>query len=173
MPTNVIIGNAISLGAAVIMVAIGLIKNKDKILVVQCSQFTLYALANLVLGGFTGVLTNTVSVIRNVICIKWKFTTPMKIFFIILQVALAVMINQDGWYGWLPVIAAVSFTWFMDLDNDVLFKFVIIFGQTLWIFYDLHLMNYVSCAFDILTDITTTIGIILILKGRKEIEERE
>ena len=67
-----VIGNIISFAGAIVMVLIGLIKERKKILSAQIAQFSLMGLGNLVLGGPTGFITNMVSIVRNLICFKWE-----------------------------------------------------------------------------------------------------
>ena len=51
---RIIIGNALSLIGAILMACIGLLKKRKQILTVQCVQFGIMGMANLVLGGITG-----------------------------------------------------------------------------------------------------------------------
>ncbi len=51
----ILIGNIISFAGAIIMVLIGLIKERKKILSAQIAQFALMGLGNLVLGGVTAL----------------------------------------------------------------------------------------------------------------------
>jgi len=162
--TIIIIGNVISLIGASVMVAIGFIKNKDKVILAQCAQFGIMGLGNLVLGGYTAVVSNAVSIVRNLFCLKWKFTTPLKLIFIAIQLILAYLVNQDGIIGWLPVIAGVLFTWFLDTKSDITLKVIIIITEIMWVVFDVYKFNYTSMTFDILTIITNTIGIITIRK---------
>lgn len=169
----IILGNAISLAASVLMVAIGLIKEKKKIVLAQCGQFALYAAANLVLGGIMGMVTNLVSIARNVISLKWKYGTVQKIVFTVIQAGLAAAVNKEGLLGWLPIIAAVSLTWFLDTKDEVVLKLVFLFGQVLWGIYDLNHMNYVGVAFDVFSFVTNIIGIKMVLADRKKAKEKE
>lgn len=161
----VFIGNAISLVGACIMVATGFIKKKEHVLAAQCAQFGIMGIGNLVLGGITGLISNLVSILRNLICLKFKFTIPLKLIFIAIQIGLSAYFNNLGFIGWLPVIAACLFTWFLDVKSDLGLKFVIIAAEILWIIYDITLLNFTSMTFDILTIISSIIGIIRIKKA--------
>ncbi|MCR5676636.1 MAG: YgjV family protein [Agathobacter sp.] len=161
-----VIGNIISFAGAIVMVLIGLIKERKKILSAQIAQFSLMGLGNLVLGGPTGFITNMVSIVRNLICFKWEFTWPLKIGFIVLQTVLAAIFNQNGLIGWFPVIGTAMFTFFMDTDSDITLKVIIILSEVLWCIFDFSVKNFSSLAFDVLTMISTTVGIIMILKER-------
>jgi len=161
----IVIGNAISLVGAGIMTLIGFIKNKNKILAAQCVQFVVFASANFLLGGITGVISNGVSLVRNIFCFKKWMNTPIKLGFIAIQIVLSVFANKLGFIGWLPIIAGCVFTWFIDLENDVLFKIFIIAGQIMWAIYDFYLKNFTACFFDVLCVFTNIIGIVRIKKA--------
>ena len=60
---TILLGNLISLAGAVLMVVIGFIKRKEKVLAVQCVQFSLMGVGNLVLGGVTGALSNLIGLL--------------------------------------------------------------------------------------------------------------
>ena len=165
---NVLIGNIIALLGCTIMVLVGLIKQKKKILAVQCVQFVLQGAANLILGGVSGFVANFVSIFRNIAFFKFKNTVWLKLFFIALQVALSIPSLKNGFINYLPLLSGVIFTWFLDLENEVHLKIVIIIAQVMWLYYDFVHVNYVSVAFDTFTLISTVIGIFLILNDRKK-----
>ena len=163
----ILFGNIISLAESIVMMSIGLIKEKKNILIALCVQFSLYAAANFVLGGIMGAITNLVSLLRNLICLKWEFDLKFKLLFTAIQLGLAAFTNSEGWIGWLPIIAALSLTWFLDVKDEIKLKCVFLFGQILWECYDLHNMNLAGAFFDAASFITTIIGIRMILKERK------
>lgn len=165
---TLLIGNIISFVGCSLMVMIGLIKEKKKILATQCVQFSIQGIANFVLGGYTGFIANIVSIIRNLIFSRFKISVPLKMAFVALQLLLsASSLVGGGFIPWLPIIAVVLYTWYLDLENEVLLKLVMIVCQICWLIYDICIRNYVSTAFDIFTMISTTVGIWLILRDRK------
>lgn len=161
---SIVIGNIISLIGSLIMIAIGLLKKKKQILLAQCAQFSIMGVGQAVLGGFSGVVSNIVSILRNLICLKWAFTLRFKVVFIVIQILLTAAIRPVGIIGWLPAVAACTYTWFLDLKNEKLLKTVMIFGQLLWIVYDFSIQNYTALAFDVFTVISNCIGIIMLKK---------
>ena len=150
------------------MVFVGLIKEKRRILSVQCIQFTLQGASNLILGGHSGFIANVVSILRNLAFARLKNTVWLKLFFVLLQVVLSYKSLTSGFISWLPLFAAVLFTWFLDLKSEVQLKLVIISTQVLWMIYDFVHLNYVAVAFDIFTMISNSIGIYMLLRGRKK-----
>lgn len=153
----VLIGNAIAFLGSIVMIGIGFIKNKNKILLAQCLQCLLMGCGNLVLGGITGFFTNVITIIRNLVSCKIEFTIPWKIFFIVIQVVPAFLINKMGWIGMLPILSACIFTWYMDTKDEILFKLIIIVTMIMWTIYDITLHNYVAFTFDLLTICSNTI----------------
>lgn len=168
----IVVGNIIALIGSVLMVGIGFVKKKSNILIGQCFQFGIMGVANLVLGGITGFVSNAVSIVRNLICYKRAFTLPFKIVFILIQVVLSATMNTMGLIGWLPIAAACLYTWFLDTKSEVVLKLVMIIGLISWAVYDITLKNYVSFLFDVFSIISTIIGIVMVKKGKEKEEKK-
>ena len=164
---HILLGNGIALFGAALMAAIGLIKQRKHILTAQCIQFGIMGVANLILGGISGFVSALVSITRNLICLKWKFTTHIKIGIISIQAVLALGINRSGVIGTLPGLSACICTWVLDTKDEIKLKEVIIIAQVCWLIYDLSILNYVSFAFDIITILANLIGIVTITRQRK------
>lgn len=160
------LGNAIALIGASIMVVSGLIKKKRQIVLVQCIQFTLQGISNLILGGVTGFISGMASVVRNVISLRVEFTLPYKLAFIGLQIVLTYFFNTGGSLGLIPPVSTCLFTWFLDTKSETVLKTVIIITMFMWIVYDWSIQNYVSFAFDIGTVVSNVIGILALRKAR-------
>ena len=169
---NILLGNLVSLVGCIVMVLIGLIKNKERYIVMQTLQFGLNALSHFLLGGYGGSIAALVSVVRNLIIAKWKCTVWLKIGVIILQVILSIPTITENPITWLPVIATVMFTWYVDTENVMWFKWVIIITLAMWIVYDVYHYNYVSIWFSIFTIITNGISMVKIHKERKAEKEQ-
>lgn len=170
----VLLGNFISLLACVVMVLIGFIKNKEKILIAQCGQFVLMGASNFVLGGYGSVIANIISLARNVVFTKFKSTPMLKIFFIVLQLVLSIKTLSLNPISWIPFVAVAVFTWYIDTDDVIKFKAVMMGTVILWTAYDLSFKNYVLAASDVFTFISTGISIYQIKKAaKKEIPEEK
>ena len=162
-----LIGNAISMIGCLIMVGIGFLKKKTHILIAQSVQCLFMGAGNLILGGVSGFICNIVTIVRNLVFIRFKNTTAMKVFFIALQFVLSIGTLSAGWISWLPIIAAGLFTWCMDTRSESRLKIVILCTQVMWLTYDLYYLNYVASAFDVMTMISNCIGLHMILKKSK------
>lgn len=162
-----ILGNALSLVGCAIMVAIGLVKKKEKILLYQCVQYGFMGLGNLALGAVSGTISNLLGIARNLVFAKTKGSWWLKLLFILIQVAM----TAASWNGRaievLPILATVVFVLFLDTKSDVLFKAINIVAMVMWVIYDFCYGNYVAFTFDILTIVSSFMAMFSLLKGRR------
>ena len=149
------------------MVLIGLIKNKNKILLSQCVQFTLMGVSHYLLGGMGGVVATVVSILRNLVFFKFKVSVPLKIFFVFLSVVLSLGTVSLNPVTWLPILATSLFTWVIDSEDIIKFKNVMILTVCMWFVYDAYHLNFVSAAFDAFTVVSTAYSVWSIKKERK------
>lgn len=164
-----LLGNCISFVGCFLMIAIGFIKKKEHILTAQCGQFTIQGIAHLILGAVSGFLSCMISLVRILVFTRVKKVTVWhKLGFLALQAVLTIALGADSIVDWLPMLSVVLYTWYLDTDSAVLFKIVNIVGVAMWVIYDLVFLNYVAFTFDILTVVSTTIGIFMILWGSKK-----
>lgn len=162
-----VLGNLAALIGCVMMVLIGFIRKKERILLAQCLQFGFLGLGNLLLGATAGFISGIVSVTRNLVFYKVKGTVGLKLIFIAAQVILTACFWNGTLIECVPILSAILLTWFLDTKSDVLFKVVIIAVQVLWAIYDWHYINYVAFTADILTMVSNCIGILMIYKSAK------
>ena len=161
---TVVIGNIIALLASLAMVYAGIVKKKKKILYVQSIQIGLFVISNLILNGISGAIINAISFVRNILCYKNKLGLKEKIIITLLSIVLTLYFNNLGLVGLLPLIASVSYIWFMTINDVVKFKILMIFTIVLWCIYDIMIKSYTSCVFDIFTILVTFISILKIKK---------
>ena len=162
---TLILGNMISGIGCLIMVLIGLLRKKSHILIAQSVQCGFMGFGNLILGGTSGFIANMVTILRNLVFVKCRSSTALKLFFIALQVLLSLGSLGGGLVCWLPILAAALFTWFLDLEDPARLKLVILTTQVMWLIYDLHYRNYVATAFDVMTICSNIIGYCMIRKS--------
>lgn len=169
----VILGNVISFIGCILMVGIGFIKQKNTILVGQCIQFGLQGAGHLFLGSIPGMISCGVSILRNLFFSRRKVTVWLKLSFIALQTVLTVATGPQNLIQWLPLVAVVPYTWYLDTENVVLFKLVNIFGCVCWIFHDFYYLNYAAGVFDILAVVSTGISVFQLLREKKQMVEQK
>lgn len=155
---KLMIGNLIALLASILMVCLGFVKSKKQLLFGQCIQFGLMGISNFILGGFTGTVSNLISILRNLVCLNRPFSLPLKVTFIAVQFGITLKINTLGLLGWLPFCYALLTTWFLDSKSEFILKRAIAAGQVFWAIHDFMLHNYTGFAFDIFTILSNLIG---------------
>ena len=164
----VVIGNVVSLVGALFMIAIGFLKRKRHILVAQCLQFGIMGAGQWFLGGITGLISNLVSIARNLVCIRFSFRLPLKLIFMAIQILMTLAVKPVGLVAWFPTLAACLYTWFLDTKKETLLKIVIIACQLLWIVYDASIQNYSALVFDVFTVFSNLAGIFMIQSSAKK-----
>ena len=161
-----LIANIVSLIGCCLMVAVGFIKKKERVLLVQCVQITFQGAAHLLLGAAGGFACSAVSIVRNLAFVKCKPTVYLKAGFILIQVAMTLCLGAFTPIEIIPIVATVVFNWFLDTNNPVVFKIVNIAAQSMWVFYDLYYGNYVAVTFGCMAVLSNFGGIWLICKKK-------
>ena len=157
--TVIIIGNIIALTASLLMVYSGLLKKAKDVVYIQSIQIALFVVSNLVLGGISGAISNLLSLIRNIVFYKNKLTLPIKIILSIISIVLILSLNTQGLLGFLPLIYAIVYLWFIDIKDPIKFKYLNIFSVFLWLVYDICILSFTSAIFDFGTIITNIIAV--------------
>lgn len=156
---NIIIGNIVAFIASILMVYSGMLKQKRKILYFQTVQIGMSVISNIILGGITGAIINTLSMIRNILCYWDKLGVKEKIVITILAVILSFKFNNLGYIGLLPLISTVVYIWLMNIKNVKKFKLLIVFTMLMWFIYDIAIKSYASAIFDFMNIIANIITI--------------
>jgi hypothetical protein len=115
---TLIIGNFISLIGCTLMVAGGFIKEKQRILTVQCFQFAFQGIANFILGAYAGFISGAVSIVRNLVVSKIGFSSSLKFLFIVIQVVISMAASGLKLVELLPIVAAIIITWYIDSKDE-------------------------------------------------------
>lgn len=168
-----LLGNLISLVGCSLMIIIGFIKKKENILLAQCGQFSIQAAGNLVLGSVSGGISCIIAVIRIFVFKYVKVTAWLKLGFIALQAVLTAMSGAHTIIQWIPCLSMVAYTWYLDCDSAIVFKLANVAGVIMWAFHDWHYRNFVAFSFDVMTIVSTFVGIWLIVKDKKRNEQAD
>ena len=133
----------------------------SKMLVWQITDYIFTAIANLLLGGYTGALTISISIIRNSLMVKKKMTKTILTILIVIQIIVGTYLNQLGLIGYLPIISSVSYSLAIAITRNLQWlRWVIIENMLLWLIYDLTIQAYPAAITDITITLTTLIAII-------------
>ncbi|WP_050542123.1 YgjV family protein [Streptococcus mutans] len=135
-------------------------KEKQHMLLWQISDYIFTIIANLLLGGYTGALTISVSIVRNALILKKKNTKVITICLVLIQIALGTYVNNLGLVGYLPIISSVSYTLTTFLTSKMQFlRWLIIENMSLWFIYDLTINAYPAVCMDILIILSTLLAL--------------
>lgn len=164
---NIILGNFVALIASILMIYVGTIKEKSRIIFVQTIQIMITIVGNVILGGITGAIINVICCIRNILCYKEKLSKTVQIILIVLSVIFSLIFNDLGLIGLLPLISTVIYTIFMNIQDVVKFKILIMVTTFMWFIYDFTILAYSAAIFDLLCVFTNFITIIKIKMSKK------
>lgn len=162
---KLIVANILGLVSALILIYMGSIKEKNKVLKFQIVQSTFGASCDLILGGYPSVITGILNIIRNILVTKKLFN---KIYMFILLVLATISItyfNKLGLIGLIPLANFIFYTIFIDTKDNIIFKYVFIISMITWVIYDFIIKAYSSSIFDLFTVIT---AIYTLIKMKKE-----
>lgn len=161
---SVVIGNAVALIAALLMVYVGVLKSKKSILIVQTIDLGLFVVSNIILKGFTGAIISFFSAVRNILCYKNKLNLLAKWALTLVMIGMPALIGDLTLMSLLPVSAAILYLWCMNTQDVVKFKGLIVVTLIAWLFYDLYILSYTSALFDFISVAANIVAIIQIKK---------
>ena len=118
-------------------------KKKENMLKWQVANTFFLILSNLFLKGYSGMATNLVCLIRNIIGAKGRLNKHNTVILTILIVVGGILVNNRGWFGLLPVIASVEYSACMYLcKNAQQLRLALAVNVALWAVYDLIIGSY-------------------------------
>lgn len=162
---KIVIANFIMLAGCILLVIAGAAKKARHTVILQTVQLFLAATANFILGGYTGATLNIVSIIRNIIVLKGKYTMLVRIGFVLIMIAAGIYTNNRGLLGYGIILGNAVFTACLGIEREEILKLALAFCILWWAMYDLMNMNYVGAVFDIATFVSSIIGFIRIRKS--------
>ena len=165
---KLILGNIIAFFAASLAIIVGIIKNKKKILYIQTVQQSTYIISNIILGGIPGIITNLISIIRNILCCNEKLTKSISGLIILISITLTFKFNNLGVVGLLPLTADIIYTIFLNTKDEFKFKLLIIVTMLLWVIYDITIKSYTSAIIEIITILFCIVTAYEIYANRKK-----
>ncbi len=146
-----IIGNIIAFIASIFMVIAGLLNNRKHILVVQTIQMSLFIISNIVLRGYTAVVVNAISIIRNLFAYKDKLSNNVTYILLGLTIIFTLIFNNHAFIGLLPLIGTIVFTLNVNNKNITKLKLSLSFSMLMWLIFDLYIKSFSSALFDFLS----------------------
>ena len=162
--TKWLIAQVLSLIGYTLMVITGYIKKEKKMLRTQDVQLLFIIAMGVLLNAFSGIIINTVQIIKNEIYLRGKLNKYTKACIVGLGIVMTLIFNNGGIAGWLPAVNLFIFTYFLGMGGAIGIKILIFITTCGWGVYDFSIKNYVGFIFDILTIISCIIGIIRLKK---------
>ena len=142
-------------------------KTPQGVLWMQTLSQGVYGLSALVLGGYSAVVQNVVSIFRNVAAIRNIKSKFLEWLLVILGVVLGVAFNNRSWIGLLPVIGNLQYTLaiFRYRDNEEKIKIYFLISVVAYVIFNFAIRNYAGVAADSIVIVTTAI---MLLKSKNK-----
>lgn len=165
----IILGEFFSLLAALCLAYSTFSNIKNKMILWQAINAIFYGLSNLLLGGYTAVVTNILTLCRNVLQVNGKLNKTSTVIICILMIGIGVCFNNNGLLGLLPIIASVSYTiCIYVLKSAQKMRVALVINLIQWLFFDFFIKAYPMFVMDLIIIIITLINIF----RYKEVKER-
>ena len=164
---TLILGNLISLGASVCLAASCCAGSRRSAYRLQASESAVLCASYLVFSAWAGLVTQLLSVIRNLLVIRGKFTVKWMVFFTALAVVLGIAVNDRGLIGLLPVAATVQLTLcnhFCRTIRQVKASFLV--NAVQWMAFSFCIGDYVNACTQVV--VITLCAASLVRLGRRE-----
>lgn len=142
---NWMLGNLISLGASVFLAISCCARDHKRTYFFQAAESATLCVSSVFFAAWAGLSTQAVSVVRNALVMKGRFSTRWMMFFTVLVVVLGVAVNDRGMIGLLPVAATVQLTLcnhFCRTMPQIKGSFMV--NAVLWVAYSLYIGDYVT-----------------------------
>lgn len=128
-------------------------KRKTAYLAEQFLVNVLYGVQYLLLGAFSGAVSNAISLTKYVVFYfnakaGKKNPTWQVVLFCLLSIVLG-LLAFDGWFSLIPLVTSVIFTVAIWQDNPIILRGIVIVCCSLWIVYNLSVRAYVSAAYSV------------------------
>ena len=157
---KMIIGNLISLIAAIFTIASSWSRERKRIFLYQAVQCFLLAIANIFFASLSGTTTFALCAIRNLLVAKDRFTGKVCMAFLIGVTTIGLIANNRGAVGLIPVLTTAIYTvacFYVKKTKPV--KINIIVNLTLWAIYDLFIRDLVSFTVDTVSAGTAVVSL--------------
>lgn len=161
MAISLIIGNIFAL-LSVIFALIAVVKKKKTDLIGwQILNIAFCILSSIALFAYASLVTNCISLVRNMLAYKKKLTPTATSILSALCIFIGMYINNLGIIGWCAITASTGYTILMyTTKNAQQMRYAVIFSSILWLVHDLYVQSYPTVLSGIALIIWTIIQII-------------
>ena len=163
----IILGNTCSLIAMAIDSISSSRKTAREVLLVQALGQVFYGLAATFLKGYSAVVQNVISILRNLTAIREKESKYIEWILIVLAVALGIAFNNLGIIGLFPVIANLEYSLAIlkFKDNERALKIAFAINIAMFTVFNAVIWNIVGLISNIVVVATT---VTFLVKTRKK-----
>ena len=162
LPTNIIIGNLISLIGGFFLILSMWVNDEKKAYKHQFINAFILMISSVFFLSWTGVVTMAIAATRNAMVYKDKLTFKWVVVFIAVSVILGLMVNTLGFIGLLPIIAIVQLSlsnYYLKTIKSIKISFIVNSG--IYVVYFLMIYDFSSA---VIEGITTFIGLIALFR---------
>lgn len=145
-------------------------KSKADFLFFQILASVLYGVQYALLGLFSGVVCNLITIIkyisfRNDANNDRKTTHLKSIIFCALSVIFG-LFAIDSWYSFIPIVNAVMLTFATAQDNPYVLRFSYVLSNVMWIVFNFMGRAYVSTVYCFVELVVLTVSLTILSKDR-------
>jgi hypothetical protein len=143
----------------------GLAKTKKRILMTSISASILGIASTLLVGGYTAVVTLTLSCVTLLINYKHEMGKAFTIVYLAALVTISILFSTNGIIDVLPVLANGEYMTIVACTKNVKYTRIAVFVNTvLWCIFNLYFKIYASAVIEVIS------MVLIINKIRKEIK---
>lgn len=137
-------------------------KTPQAMLWLQSLGQLLYGIGTFVLGGYSGVVQNVVSILRNLVAIRGIRNPILEWILLGMGVVLGIAFNNLGTVGFLPVLGNLQYTLaiFRSRDNERALKISFAIMVLAYAVFNFAIYNFVGAAMNLVI-LATTITVLL------------
>lgn len=144
-----ILGELFSLLSSICLAYSTFGKNKKRMIFWQTINASFYSVSCIFLGGYSAVVSNLLTIIRNVLQIKEKMTKKKAAIICILMIGLGIALNNRGVLGILPITASGIYTVMMYMAKSTRqMHIAVIVNMLQWSIFDCFICAYPSLIMD-------------------------
>ena len=166
MTLSVFLGNFFSILATIADVWGSSRKSTRQLLWGQTVGQVFLAMSTFALRGYSALVQNIVSIIRNLTALTNKSSKILEYTLVVLGVVLGIVFNNMGLVGWFPILANLEYSVaiFRFKDSEILLKTALCICIILYTVFNLAISNYAGVVTNMAVLATTLISM---FKGRQ------
>ena len=137
MTLTVIIANILSGLGTILM-------TKKSMLKISVIDYILNTIANILIKGYSAAVVNIIGGIRDYFVYKNKMNNKLLVLFIASASVIALVVNQQGWIGFIPIISEIEYgIGTAKVKDGVGYKIILAINYLMWIVYCMCTKLYV------------------------------